>query len=218
MKVKTLFIVVPMLLLALVISLPAAQAQGRDLVEQTRFPGESAFPGHPAEDEDFENDDDEFADGVAGSYYLDGELTILPNDPVLPLIGLQTYHRDGTLVTTDNGSFVDPSAPQSPGHGGWIRTGELQLTNTANIMLFGTFGGLCDNTPPNPPNPLCLIAVPVGPVDFAADFKHRRSVIAHERKWQIGDCADVVRHVVADPAVSARHAAHEPAILSQVNV
>ena len=186
MNVKTRFIVVPMLLLALVISLPAAQAQGRDLVEQTRYPGDDVFPGHPVEDDGFENDDDEFADGVAGSYYLDGELTILPDGPVLPLIGLQTYHRDGTLVTTDNGSFVDPSAPQSPGHGGWIRTGELQVTNTANIMLFGTFGGLCDNTPPNPPNPFCLVAVPVGPVDWDSDEFNTGQMTFQTMIWPAG--------------------------------
>jgi hypothetical protein len=136
--------------------------------------GRISFTPLPFDDDDDDDDDDNdngFADDVAGSYYLDGTLTLLPDGPELPLFGLQTYHKDGTLVTTDSASFLDPAMPQSPGHGSWIRTGDSQVTNTAYIFLFGTFGGLCDNTAPNPPNPFCLIAVPVGPVDFDSDFK-----------------------------------------------
>jgi hypothetical protein len=57
--------------------------------------------------------------------------------------------------------------------------------------------------------------VGVGHIDFAANLERRRRIFALQSQRHIGNRADIVSDIVSDAAVTARHAAHEEAILVQ---
>jgi hypothetical protein len=129
MKKTTLFTIVPVLLLALAVSLPAARERLVDPSDSSVFPGEEYSP--------LPNPPEGFGKMVAGAYLADYVLESPPGFPPLP--GVITLGADGTALATDTYSFGTGNPAVfgllSPQHGSWIKTGPLTIRS--KTLWFG---------------------------------------------------------------------------------
>jgi hypothetical protein len=105
-----------------------------------------------------------FGQKVAGTFMDEGGLPAIGAS----WIGTMTFNADGTVTTTNTSCCLGAGTFQSPGHGVWERTGNMQITLTALIFIFNADG--TDNA----------IAKPTIVIDFDQGFDTAAGVINTE--------------------------------------
>lgn len=84
-----------------------------------------AWEGRPAEASRRTHTSGGFGKRIAGTYLY----TLSLGDDV-QLVGLATFGREGTVVTTDSGDSLFLGTTQSPGHAAWAQVGHQEIALT----------------------------------------------------------------------------------------